>query len=238
MGALRVGCGLVVLAVPDFMTAEASSLLPEAIFLPLPTKGGFIRYRTIEKLLSPWLEKCDALALGPGLGRSLETEMVTGWVCREWKKPLLIDADAIHNAGNIDKNAGLYNRRENVVITPHEGEAAFLLGTSAKKVAGNRLSSCADLSARFGTVLLKGPHTLVCNGPDRRVILEGGPQLAIPGSGDVLSGIVGAFLASGMSCVDAATLGAIAHAVAGDNCGRTDGVLARELAGKIKLEDS
>jgi NAD(P)H-hydrate epimerase len=236
MGALRAGCGLVFLAIPDFMMEQASILLPEAIIIPLPARGGFIRFRTLEKAISPWLDKCDALTLGPGLGRSLEAEMLTGWLCREWKKPLLIDADALHHVASLEKNAGLYNRTEKVVITPHAGEAAALLGASVKKVSANRLASCVELADKFGTALLKGPHTLICSGAEKRVALEGGPELAIPGSGDVLSGVVGAFLASGVSCVDAATLGAIAHGAAGKSCGRTNGVLARELAGKIKAE--
>ena len=231
MGALRAGCGLVFLAIPDFMAEEASSILPEAIFLPLPTRNGFIRYRTLSRSVAPWFEKCDAMVLGPGLGRSRETELVTGWLCREWKKPLLIDADALHNVANIEKSVNISSRKQNVVITPHHGEAASLLGTDSNDVAKNRLSSGAHLSDKFGTVLLKGPHTLICGDSVKRVILEGGPQLAIPGSGDVLSGVIGAFLASGMSCVDAATLGALVHGSAGNMC--PDGVLARELAEKI-----
>jgi NAD(P)H-hydrate epimerase len=236
MGAIRAGCGLVFLAVPEFMATEASSFLPEAILIPLPSKGGFIRYRTIEKAIQPWFEKCGAIVLGPGIGRNLESELVTGWFCSEWKKPLLIDADALHNIGNIDRSSGLRQRRDSVVITPHEGEAAFLLGTGAKKVAASRLSSCADLAGKYGTALLKGPHTLICSGSERRVILEGGPELAIPGSGDVLSGVIGAFLASGMRCVDAATLGALLHGVAGSACGRHEGIFARELAANINPE--
>ena len=234
MGALRAGCGMVFLAVPAFMSSEASSFLPEAILLPLPSKGGFIRFRTVEKILQPWFEKCGAIALGPGIGRNLESELVTGWLCSEWKKPLLIDADALRCIGNIEKNAGLRQRKESVVITPHEGEAAFLLGTSAKKIAAARLSACADLAMKYGTALLKGPHTLICSGSERRVILEGGPELAVPGSGDVLSGVIGAFLASGMRCVDAATLGALLHADAANGAGRTEGIIARELAGNIR----
>jgi NAD(P)H-hydrate epimerase len=234
MGALRAGCGLVFLAVPDFMATEASSLLPEAILLPLPSKGGFIRYRTVEKTLQPWFDKCGAVVLGPGIGRNLESELVTGWLCSEWKKPLLIDADALHNIGNMDRSSGLRQRRESTVITPHEGEAAFLLGTSAKKVAASRLSSCADLAGKYGTALLKGPHTLICSGSECRVILEGGSELAVPGSGDVLSGVIGAFLASGMRCVDASTLGALLHGTSGGACGRHEGILARELAENIR----
>ncbi|MDR3254916.1 MAG: NAD(P)H-hydrate dehydratase [Synergistaceae bacterium] len=237
LGALRAGCGLVFLAVPDFIVPQASALLPEAIFIPLPSKDGFVRFKAFEKTVSPWFEKCDALVLGPGFGRTLETEMVTGWLCKEWKKPILIDADALRHVANIEKNANLGHRKGSVVITPHEGEAAHLLGSSVKKVAGSRLSSCVELAGKFGTVLLKGPHTLVCSGADKRVILEGGPSLAIPGSGDVLSGVIGAFLAFGLSCVDAATLGAVVHGASGVAHGSSGGLLARELVGKIKLGD-
>jgi NAD(P)H-hydrate epimerase len=235
LGALRAGCGLVFLAVPDFIVPQASALLPEAIFLPLPSRDGFIRFKSLEKTVSPWFEKCDALVVGPGIGREMETETITGWLCKEWKKPILVDADALHHVANIERNANLSHRRESVVITPHEGEAAHLLGTSVKKVAAGRLLACVELAEKFGTALLKGPHTLVCDGSERRVILEGGPRLAVPGSGDVLSGAIGALLASGISCIDAATLGAVLHGASGTARGRTDGLLARELAWRIKF---
>ena len=235
MGALRAGCGLVFLAVPDFLISGAAALLPEAIFIPLKGKEGYIDFENFEQSISPWLEKCDALVCGPGIGRSGDSYETVKWLCREWDKPLLLDADALRHAADM-KRAGTFDRDPgSTVITPHEGEAAYMLNTDVKKVSAERLSSCTTLAGKFGTALLKGSHTLICNGTEKRVILEGGPHLAIPGSGDVLSGAIGAFLAAGMSPMDAATLGALKHAVSGNEHAGTSGLLASELARSIRI---
>ena len=232
MGALRAGCGLVFLAVPDFIVASAATLLPEAMFIPLPRseKEGSIDSDNFMENISPWLEKCDALVCGPGMGRSEDARKVTRQLCLEWNKPLLLDADALHHAADMMKTNTFRGNPNTSIITPHAGEAAYLLGADSDEISSNRLSSCVELSKKFGVALLKGPHTLICGGADKRVILEGGPQLAIPGSGDVLAGVIGAFLAAGMPPIDAATLGALTHAVAGDVHKDTNGLLAGELA--------
>jgi NAD(P)H-hydrate epimerase len=232
MGALRAGCGLVFLAVPDFMVSGATALLPEAIFVPLMGKDGSIDFENFERSVSPWLGKCDALVCGPGLGRSDDAYKTVEWLYHEWDlaKPLLLDADALRHAADIKKSGAFCRNQSSTVVTPHEGEAAYMLDTDAVKISGERLLSCVTLAEKFGIALLKGPHTLICNGIEKRVILEGGPHLAIPGSGDVLSGIIGAYLAAGMSPADATTLGALKHAVAGNEYEGINGLLARELA--------
>ena len=100
-----------------------------------------------------------------------------------------------------------------------------------------RLRSCRKLAEKFGVGILKGPRTLISDGSEARAALEGGPELAVPGSGDVLSGTVGAFLAAGLKPIDAATLGAVVHGAAGRRraaSGGSNGVLAREIAKAIK----
>ena len=231
MGALRAGCGLVFLAVPDFMVASAAALLPEAIFIPLPSDGKDCSISCDNFLgnISPWLGKCDALVCGPGLGLSNDARKVTRQLCLEWDKPLLLDADALRHAADMEREGEFRRYPDTSIITPHEGEAAYMLGVSSDEISAARLSSCVELAEKYGVALLKGPHTLICDRADKRVILEGGPQLAIPGSGDVLAGVIGAFLASGMPPVDAATLGALTHAAAGDAHKGTNGLLAGEL---------
>ena len=235
LGALRAGCGLVFLAMPDFMVTGAAALLPEAMFIPLPSDGkGFISYDSFWENISPWADKCDALVCGPGLGRSDDARKLTWQLCLEWEKPLLLDADALRHAADMEKAGKFHRKPGNSVITPHAGEAAYLLGTSSDEISAARLSSCVELAKKYGVALLKGPHTLICDGGEKRAILEGGPQLAIPGSGDVLAGVIGAFLAAGMPPMDAATLGALTHAVAGDSHEGTNGLLAGELARYIQ----
>lgn len=234
--ALRAGCGYVYLAVPDFLAAEASAAVPEAIVVPLNAKDGFIRYKHFERILAPWLEKSAAVVVGPGLGRLGETDRVVSHFHRDWKKPLLLDADALYHLLGLDKLSFPTSQRDNLLITPHNGEAGHLLDMKSGRVATERLTSCTMLAQKYGNVLLKGPNTLVFSRSERRVILEGGPELSVPGSGDVLSGAIGAYLARGMNCIDAATLGALVHGVAGGQCGRKNGVMASEIADRIGTE--
>lgn len=240
-GALRAGCGFVCLAVPEFAVSEASSLLPEAVFLPLAARGGHIEPEDLERTLPSWLDRCDAVVLGPGLGRSDDARRIVGRLYESWRKPLLLDADALYFLKEIAGENSSARDRTNTVLTPHTGEAARLLGKTAAEISAARLRSCEFLARRFGTTLLKGPHTLVSDGECSRVVLEGGPFLAVPGSGDVLAGVIGALLASGMSCMDAATLGALLHALSSPASGVAEGVrsgfglLANEIADGIRL---
>ena len=231
--ALRAGCGLVVLAVPDFMLSEAAALLPEAVFVPLPAKDGMIRSKNLIKLLEPWMGRTGAVVLGPGLGRSGETERVVGAVLREFKRPTLLDADALFHLVALEKVTYPAQSFEQTLLTPHAGEAANLLGVGVKTVVQERLTSCIALTEKYGAVLLKGSHSLVADRSARRVVLEGGSSLAVPGSGDVLSGAIGAFLAAGLSLMDAATLGALVHGVSGSAAGAKSGLLAGEIADGI-----
>ncbi|MDR3354845.1 MAG: NAD(P)H-hydrate dehydratase [Synergistaceae bacterium] len=234
--ALRAGCGLVFLAIPDIQVEEANALLPEAIFLPMPSKDGCIRFKGSDKIIEPWYERCDAVVLGPGLGWSAECERMTAYVHKEWDIPLLLDADALYHLAGLEKSLYPSVYRKNMLITPHVGEASRLLGNSSKNVSERRLDSCSELVVRFGATLLKGPRTLIASEGEKRVILEGGPFLAVPGSGDVLSGLIGSFMAMGLSVLDAATLGALVHAEAGRACGRRNGILASEIADNITTE--
>lgn len=231
--ALRAGCGFVFLAVPDFMVEAACAQLPEAIFVPLPSRDGVLRAKRLDRYLAPWIDKCDAAVVGPGLGRAGETQKVFSFFYNEWKKPLLLDADALYHLADESPPEGA--RRKNLVITPHNGEAARLLGTSAPAVAADRFSSCCALAKRYGNVLLKGPNTLVFGECDKRVVLEGSEALSVPGSGDVLSGAIGAYLAAGLAPPDAATLGALTHALAAERACRCNGLLASDLADNIKI---
>ena len=137
--------------------------------------------------IRPHFEKSDAVVLGPGLGRSADAERASKFIYEEFHKPVNIDADALRFAYGPKRN--------DVVATPHAGEAAHILGTSPAEVNSKRLDACSRLAGKFGTVILKGYHTLASDGHETRVMLEGGPELAVPGSGDVLSGLIGAFLA-------------------------------------------
>ena len=231
LGALRAGAGLVVIAIPDFMINSASLFLPEAIFVPLRTIGGDIAPANFAETVAPWINRCGAAVVGPGLGRSESAEYITNWFWKEWKKPLLADGDALYFLSPQKNNPDF---RAGTLITPHSGEAASLLGITAEEVNKDRIGSAVLMSHISGTVLLKGMDTVVYSkGKDITIIKEGSPVLAVPGSGDVLSGAVGALMASDMTISDAVLAGAAAHGAAGSILEKKlgiRGILAREIA--------
>lgn len=234
LGALRAGAGLVVLAIPEFMADGVSMTLPEAIIIPLKTNcNDEIDAGHFEAAVSPWIKRCDAAVYGPGIGRSPSLAHVTRWFWEDWRKPLLMDADALFFLSEL---RGGLPYREDAVITPHVGEAAGLLGISPEEVNGDRLAAAARLADIAGTAVLKGKDSVISTRNKARIACEGSPSLAVPGSGDVLSGVIGAFLASGMSAFDAATTGTLAHAAVGAELEMKRGLrgtLAREIADGI-----
>lgn len=232
-GALRAGAGLVVLAIPDFMAEAASIALPEAIFVPLNTKNNVIQRDSVECCVAQWLGRCGCAVFGPGIGRSGELEAISEWFWNNWDKPMLWDADALYFFSALGSKLHV---RDDVIITPHCGEAATILGTTAGEVNANRLASAQRLTAKAAVAVLKGMNTVVASREESRIINEGSPSLAVPGSGDVLSGVIGALLASGITAFDAATVGALLHAAAGSNVEAKiglRGVLAREIADEL-----
>lgn len=231
LGALRSGAGLVVLAVPDFMVDSASIFLPEAVFVPLKTKGDRISPESLAEAIMPWKDRCGAAVLGPGLGRNENSEFITDWFWNKWEKPLLVDGDALHFL-SLETYKPAF--KANAVITPHVGEAASLLGSTPENINKDRIGAAVSMSETAGTVLLKGMDTVVYSkGKSITIIKEGSPSLAVPGSGDVLSGAAGALIASGMTIYDAVLAAAAAHAAAGSMIEKKSGIrgtLAREIA--------
>lgn len=233
LGALRAGAGLVVLAVPDFMAGAASIIVPEAIFVPLSTMNNVVEKISVECCVAQWAAKCDSAVFGPGTGRDKSLGPITEWFWNNWRKPLLLDADALHFFSLLDEKLP---QRDDVVITPHSGEAAVILGLSAEEINSDRTVYAQRLTQKAGVAVLKGMDTVVAKSDELRIIKEGSPSLAVPGSGDVLSGAIGALLASGISPYNAATAGTLIHAVAGMNIeGKKGlrGVLARDIADEI-----
>jgi ADP-dependent NAD(P)H-hydrate dehydratase / NAD(P)H-hydrate epimerase len=209
LAALRAGCGLVYVAGPDSLRPTLAALVPEAVFCP-------------RAQLSSLLPRMDALAIGPGLGRAGETISLVEQVLRSTTIPAVVDADGLF---------GLV-KRPNLVLTPHPGEAGQLLGLSSTEIQGDREGSAVKLAQAFDAMaLLKGARTLISDGERLFYNREGSPALATAGSGDVLTGVIGALLAGGLTPLDAARAGAWLHARAGELC--STGTLARELAGRI-----
>ena len=218
---LRVGAGLVTVAVAPENVAAISSGRPELICLSLTGAG----------LLAEAIEKAEIIAIGPGLGRTqwareaLEAVLATD-------KPLVVDADAL----NLIAEAGV-PPRDNWILTPHPGEAGRLLDISTEQIQADRLASLDRLVARYGgTVVLKGAGTLVgAKGRTPALCERGNPGMASAGTGDVLTGAVAGILAQCRDTWLAARVGVLVHAMAGDAAARTGerGLIASDIAREL-----
>ena len=233
LGALRAGAGLVTIACPESIERGFLARLPEAMTLPLPEEDGALS-RDAADALRPLLETCDAAAVGPGLGTGEGARRAVRAVMRS-RVAALFDADALNAfAGNPEA----FRRKAATVITPHPGEAARLLGSSAAAVQTDRPRNAAELARRSRSVaVLKGAGTITAS-PGGFLWLNptGSPALAKGGSGDVLAGVGAAFLAQGLEAADAAVAAAFVHGLAGEAAGEERGergTLASEVADAV-----
>jgi NAD(P)H-hydrate epimerase len=160
-------------------------------------------------------ERAGAVVLGPGIGRSEPALEFARRVAESVKAPLLIDADGLN--AHAERLQSLRGREAPTVLTPHAGELSRLLGTDSGDVDAHRLARAREAAELSGAaVLLKGDDTMVAlPGGPVAVSRGGSPALATAGTGDVLSGLIGALLAKGLGPFEAACLGALAHARAG-----------------------
>jgi hydroxyethylthiazole kinase-like uncharacterized protein yjeF len=163
------------------------------------------------------LAQLDCIVVGPGLGQSQTAiELLEFWLSQNLV--MLIDADALNLiAKNPHLTAICKNRCAETVITPHAGEAARLLGRSSEDIQQSRTESALKLAhALHATCVLKGANTVVAHNDNYLINTTGNVGLASGGTGDVLSGVIGSFLAQGLSGLDAAKLGVFVHGAAAD----------------------
>ncbi len=218
--AMRAGAGMVHLSAPGTMVVQAPV---EVVQRPLPVKGW-----AGEVLDS--LDRFHALVVGPGLGRADETTAQTRLLAVDAPIPTVIDGDGLFAmAWNAEGAAALLQRRTApTVLTPHDGEYALLVGASP---GADRMVAARRLAADTGcVVLLKGATTVVAD-PDGQVLLvtSGDARLATAGTGDVLSGIIGALLAAGVPALRAAAAGAWLHGQAA-SAAPARGMIASDIA--------
>jgi NAD(P)H-hydrate epimerase len=206
--AFRADAGYVAVAVPDSTLAVFEQRLLEAVKLPCPEDDGPISTRAIEPI-AEFASKAGSLALGPGLGRGPGPKEVVRRLLTELDRPAVVDADGLHDLEPFERNAP-------TVLTPHEGELARLLGVQSDWVAAHRVEAVKRAAENFHCVcLLKGADTLVAApGEGVLVVSLGTAALATAGSGDVLTGIVAAFLAKGVDARTAAAAAAAAQQLA------------------------
>jgi ADP-dependent NAD(P)H-hydrate dehydratase / NAD(P)H-hydrate epimerase len=212
--ASRAGAGYVQVAVPESAQAAIDMRLLEQMSRGLPEHDG-AHTPTGVPVAEEMAERAGAVVLGPGLGRDEGAAEFARAVAAGVGKPLLIDADGLNaHAGRL---ALLQPRTAPTVLTPHEGELARLLEVDSEEIKAHRLAHAREAAELSGAVvLLKGDDTIVA-APGGPVAINRGatPALATAGTGDVLSGLLGALLAKSLPAFEAAALGALAHALAG-----------------------
>ncbi len=200
--ALKSGAGIVRLVVPKEIYPLCAGAFYEAVY-------------------SFWdeevdLSKASAVAFGCGVGQSKEAENLLAKLLDENTKPLLIDADGINL---LSKHIDILCKAKcPVVLTPHEGEMARLTGLTSEYIRNNREAVAKDFAVKYGvTLLLKGKSTVIAS-PEGKVMINptGSASLATAGSGDVLSGIITAFMSGGAKPFEAAVMGAYIHGISGD----------------------
>jgi hydroxyethylthiazole kinase-like uncharacterized protein yjeF len=215
--AFRADAGYVVLAVPEGSLPIVETLVLEAV------KVGWSEERALETIVEH-AERAGSLALGPGLGREPGRRELVRGLLERIDLPAVVDADALFELEPVERAAA-------TVLTPHAGELARLLGTDSAWVGAHRLAAARKAAERFdAVVLLKGPDTIVASPEDGAVVSDRGTAaLASAGTGDVLTGIVGAFLAKGVEPVAAAAAAATAHGRAAELARHEAGLVASDL---------
>ena len=214
MGALRAGAGLVFLGVPESIYTIEAGKLNEAIVFPLSDSDGSVSLDAAEQIREK-LPVMDAILIGPGVGQSAGALAMLEIVLREAKCPVVVDADGINLLGK--HKALLRGRQYPTILTPHEMEYIRLGGDTAK----DRTEGAMDLAGTLGCVLVrKGRGTLITDGTECYRNPTGNPGMAVGGSGDVLAGIIAAFLGQGLAPMEAAACGCWFHGAAGDLCAR------------------
>jgi NAD(P)H-hydrate epimerase len=219
--AFRADAGYVTLAVP-----VASLPVVETLALE-PVKVGWDDDTAVEMIVAA-AERVGALALGPGLGRGKGRKALVRALLERIDVPAVVDADALFELEPFARSAP-------TVLTPHAGELARLLGTDSGWVDAHRLEAARSAADRFAAVLLlKGPDTIVA-APGAGVVVSdfGPPALATAGTGDVLTGVVAAFLAKGLEPQLAAIAAAVAHGRAAELVPHRAGLVASDLLGAL-----
>jgi hydroxyethylthiazole kinase-like uncharacterized protein yjeF len=239
--ALRMGAGYVTAGTTRSVDDSLSAALPEAL-TTVVSDTDVLGSDALGRFADV-LDRAQALAIGPGLGRGDEQAALVEAALARIDLPMVVDADGLNVLAGRTQH--LRARNAPAVVTPHPAELARLLGVATSDVQRDRLASATEAAKRFQcTVVLKGLRTLIAD-PSGRVVVNptGGAELATAGTGDVLTGIVAALLAAGLRPFEAAWSGAYVHGVAGsiaaeelDASGVVAGDVARHLpAARVRI---
>ena len=217
---MRSGAGLVTLGIPKSLNSTIIKIKPkEVMTFPLPeTSDGTLSLSGYKKI-KDFVKKVDVLVVGPGLTQNKSTQGLVRKVISKIDKPMVIDADGLNAlVGHLKMLYAIRYTLYAEILTPHPGEMARLMGISIKKVQGNR----KDITKKFAkdykvTAVLKGHNTVVADYKSNLYVNKtGNPGMATAGSGDVLTGMIAAFLAQGLTAFEASKYAVYLHGLAGD----------------------
>ena len=226
MAALRSGAGLVTAGIPSGLNEIIEIKLTEVMSLPLPeTSDHFFSEKAIEPALKFAHEKADGVVIGPGISLKEETKRFVKEVVERVERPLLIDADALKI---ISEDLEILKKREYpTILTPHPGEMSYLTKIKKDEIQKNREKVSLDFAKEYNVILvLKGYRTVITDGEKIEINPTGNPGMATAGSGDVLSGIIGACLVQGIPPYTSAKTGVYIHGLAGDIAAREKGEIS------------
>lgn len=217
LGALRGGAGLVTVAVPAGIQSVVAGLEPSYLTVALhEDDAGRISGQALRQILT-LAQGATVVAIGPGWGTSADLQQVAYELFLSVPRPLVIDADGLNalsmTPGGLPKAPSEAAR----ILTPHPGEFARLLGSNTKSIQNDREALATEFAREHGVVIvLKGYRTVISDGQKVAINTTGNSGMATGGTGDVLTGLIAALLAQGMSAMDAAHLGCHLHGLAGD----------------------
>ncbi len=223
--ALRAGCGVVQLILPESLVPSVSPYLLESTIAVLPDREGHCVFDP--ERLDAYLQGKRALALGMGWGSSPDHQKILAHILRNHALSLCIDADGLNALAEMD--AGLMKDTAcRVILTPHPKEFSRLSGLSMAEIAADPVGAARDYAKKYGVILLlKGACTLVTDGEKTLLVRRGCAGMATAGSGDVLSGVMAGLLGWNEASPTVAALGAYLCGLAGE--------LAQEEVGDIAL---
>ncbi len=210
--AYRAGAGLVEIFAPECNRVIYQTQLPEALLTLYDPEN------LDKNALRAAIDRADTIAIGMGLGNAPVVTKLVDTVLSRAKAPVVIDADALNElARGGEIRARLSVCKAPLILTPHLGEAARLLERNIPQVAADPVSTATEMARSFAAVaVLKDARTVITDGVHLSLNIRGNSGMATGGSGDVLAGVIAAFLAAGVSPFPAAELGVLTHAMAGD----------------------
>ena len=217
LSAMRSGAGLVTAAVPQSLNLALQEKISHVVMtLPLPqTRQGYFSSSAFF-VVKKYFSKFNAMAIGPGLALSASTCSFVYKMVEFYPGPMVVDADALNALAKNHK--ALARARGPRILTPHAGEMARLIGKRAQYIEAHRKEVALNFASHHNCILvLKGHRTVIADPQGRAVVnTTGNVGMATAGSGDVLTGMIAAFLAQGITPFEAARLGVYYHGKAGD----------------------